>query len=353
MKLKTWDFFKQLLTAISPSGYEQEAARLWAAEARTFADQVYSDQHGNVIARINTGGSPRVMLAGHIDEIGLMITHVDDHGYLDFAPIGGWDVQVLQGQRVWIQTRQGRLLGVIGKKPIHLLKSEERDKVMKMESLWIDIGAKNAKAARKLVGIGDPAVLAYAPAELQDDLLVSRAMDDKAGAFAILEAARLLAAMAINAEVYAVATVQEEVGLRGAGTSAFAIDPKVGIAVDVTFATDFPGMDKKIGEFNIGGGPVVARGPNFNPGLFDLIVKTAEKKKIPYQVEGLPRGSGTDANRIQLTRAGVASGLISIPDRYLHSPCEIVSKRDIAATAHLVAQTVAQITDKTDFTPGL
>ncbi len=343
-------FFKRLLNSVSPSGYEKEAARIWAEEARTFTDDVQCDQHGNVFACVNKGGSPRVMLAGHMDEIGLMITYIDDQGFLSFMEIGGWDPQILQGQHVWIRTSKGRVLGVIGKKPIHLLKSDEREKVSKAENLWIDIGAKKKKEAAKLVEIGDPCVLAYEVEELRNGLLVSRSMDDKSGAFVVLEAARLLSQMKVKAEIHAVATVQEEIGLRGSATSTYAVDPQVGIAVDVTFATDFPSMDKKSGEVIVGKGPVISRGPNINPQLFDLLVKAAKKKKIPYQIVGEPRGTGTDANRMQLTRAGVATGLVSIPTRYLHSPCEILSQDDLEKAARLIAETLAGMDEKTRFT---
>lgn len=247
------------------------------------------------------------------------------------------------------------ILGVIGRKPIHLLGDEDRKKVVKMEDLWIDIGAKDKDEASSLVSIGDPAVLDYDFAELRNGMAVGRGFDDRIGAFVILEAARLLATMKPKAEIYAVATVQEEVGLRGAHTSAFGIDPKVGIAVDVGFATDTPGMGnekKKVGDIAMGKGPIIARGPNINPKLFDLLVETAEEEKIPYQLEGAPRGTGTDANAIQLTRAGVATGLISIPNRYMHSPCELVNLDDVENVARLIAHAVARIDEATDFIPG-
>jgi len=294
------------------------------------------------------------MLAGHTDEIGFMISYIDDNGFLYFRGIGGWDPQVLPGQRVWIMTGAGRLTGVIGRKPIHLLEEEERKKVVKFEDLWIDIGAKDKEEAEKLVSIGDPIVLAYGFEELRNGIAASRGFDDKSGAFVVLEAARMLAQLAPQAEVYAVATVQEEVGLRGARTSAFGIDPKVGIAVDVGFATDTPGMDKekkKVGEAKMGKGPIIARGPNINGKLFELLVETAKDKKIPYQLEGAPRGTGTDANAIQLTRAGVATGLVSIPNRYMHSPCELVNLEDMENIYKLLAYTVEQIDDRTDFVP--
>ena len=349
------EFLRDCVEAISPSGFEEEISRIWRKEADKFADRTWVDVNGNSYAVVNDGGSPRIMLAGHMDEIGLMITYIDDKGYLSFTPIGGWDLQVLPGQRVRVRGVKGVTLGVIGRKPIHLLEAEERKKVVKFEGLWIDIGAKDKKDAEKHVSIGDPAVLDYGFAPLLNDIVVARAFDDRVGAFVVLEAARLAAKMNPKAAIYAVGTTQEEVGLRGARTSAFGIDPQVGIAVDVGFATDTPGMGdakKKVGDISMGKGPIIARGPNINPKLFELLVDTAKKEKIPYQVEGAPRGTGTDANAIQLTRAGVATGLISIPNRYMHSPCELVHLGDLENIAKLIAHTVAKIDDKTDFIPS-
>ena len=352
MKEPSLHFFENLLKQIGPSGYEESVSRFWAAEIGQFADEVSSDQHGNVIAVINKGGGPRVMLAGHIDEIGLMVTHIDDKGFLNIAQIGGWDPQILQGQRVWISGKNGRVHGLIGKKPIHQLKTAEREKAAQMEDMWIDIGAKDKEDAEKMVSVGDPAVLAYDSISMPNNCMSSRAMDDRAGAFTVLEAGRLLAEMDIECEVVVVATVQEEVGLRGATTSCYAIDPQIGIAVDVTFATDFPSIDQKSGSVDIGKGPAVSRGPNLNPRLFDLIQSTGTTREIPFQVEPAPRGTGTDANQMQLSRGGVATALVSIPCRYLHTPCELISIDDIDHAAQLIAHTVAAIRHDTDFTLG-
>ncbi len=349
------EFLFTYLSAISPSGFEEEAARVWRREAERFAERVWVDLHGNSFAVINEGREPRIMLAGHTDEIGFMITHIDEKGYLYFRGIGGWDPQVLPGQRVWIKTRGGRVLGVIGRKPIHLLQDEERKKVVRFEDLWIDIGARDGDEARKRVAIGDPAVLAHDPAVLSGDLIVSRGIDDKIGAFVVLEALRVLKDLSPSGAVYAVATVQEELGLRGARTSAFGINPRVGIAVDVTFATDNPGTEgekRKLGEIKLGGGPVIARGANVNPKLFELLVETAETEKIPYQIEAAPGATGTDANAMQLTRAGVATALVSVPNRYMHSPCEVVSLSDLENAAALIAHAVARIDPDTDLLPG-
>jgi len=349
------EFLERLMETICPTGFEEDASRVWREEADHFADRTWVDMHGNTFAVVNEGGSPRIMLAGHADEIGLMITFIDKKGYLSFSALGGWDTQVLPGQRVRIKTKSGVIIGVIGRKPIHLLQEEDRKKPVKMEDLWIDIGAKDKEEASSLVAIGDPAVLDYGYQELLNGLVAARAFDDRVGSFIVLEAARLAKALNPKAAIYAVATVQEEIGLRGARTSAFGIDPKVGIAVDVGFATDTPSMEKdkkRLGDVSMGKGPIVTRGPNINPPLFDLIVRTAQGNKIPYQVEGYPRGTGTDANAIQLTRSGVATALISVPNRYMHSPCELVHVDDLENISKLIAHTCVSIDDSTDFIPS-
>ncbi|RMF83935.1 MAG: M42 family peptidase, partial [Nitrospinota bacterium] len=266
MEKASLDFLRNLLNTISPSGYEEEAARVWTEWTGAFADTIEKDNHGNIMAGINPQGTPRVMLAGHIDEIGFMVTYIDEKGFLSFAPIGGHDIQIVQGMRVEVKTEQGRIRGLIGKKPIHLLDPDDRKKVPKYEDLWIDIGARDGEEARSLVKTGDPVVSAYNFEELRNGLAVARAFDDKIGAFVVAEALRLLAADRPQAAVFAVATVQEEIGLRGARTSAYRLNPDIGIAIDVTFATDHPGMEgkekKRFGEIRLGGGPVLARGPN-------------------------------------------------------------------------------------------
>lgn len=352
MKDISRNFLTRLLETIGPSGYEEGPAAVWRNEAECFATSVRGDVHGSSHAVINPGGRPRVMLAGHIDEIGFVITHIDDDGFLSFAPVGGWDSQVAVGQRVTIKTRSGPIAGVMGKKPIHVIDPDDRKKVTKLEDLWIDIGATSAKDATAAVEIGDPVVLRWGCEELRNGRIVSRAIDDRSGAFVVLEAARLLATeLSPSAEVHAVATSQEEIGLRGAQTSAFGIDPQVGIAVDVTVATDHPKMcqeQRTGGKIQIGKGPVLYRGPNANPRLFDLLVRTAQDEKIPYQVAASGRATGTDANTIQTSRSGVATALISIPNRYMHSPCEMVSLEDLEGCYTLLAKAVAAITEKTN-----
>jgi putative aminopeptidase FrvX len=337
MLKESMSFLRDLMGTISPSGFEEEAMKVWKKRTARYADKVTSDVHGNSIAVVNGKGKPRVMFAGHADEIGYMVKYIDKEGYLYFDTIGGVDLHLAPGERVWIKTAKGRLPGVIGRKPIHLLEPEERRKVAKLDKLWIDIGASDGKETAKLVAIGDPAVPAVGFQELRGDRVVARGFDDKAGAFVVSEALRLIG-RASKASVYSVATVQEELGLRGAKTSAFGIDPQVGIAVDVTFATDCPDMNKKRdGDIKVGSGPVISRGANINHKIFDMLVAAAKRGKIPYQVEGAPRATGTDANVIQLNRSGVAAGLVSVPNRYMHTPVELVSLQDLDNTARLLA----------------
>jgi endoglucanase len=293
------------------------------------------------------------MFAGHIDEIGLMIVHVDDEGFLSFQTIGGWDSQVLVGQRVLIAARAGAVPGVIGKKPIHLLKPEDRDKVTKITDLWIDIGARNKKDALRRVRVGDPAVLAGPALELPNGRLVSRSIDDRIGAFVVLEALRLLRRPRPAAAVHAVATAQEEIGWFGGGAraSATAIEPAAAIVVDVTHATDNPTIEKKeVGDVRLGGGPVLSRGSAVNPVVFDLLVDTAEREKIPYAVQAAPRDTSTDADAIATAQRGIATGLVSIPNRYMHSPNEMVDLADVERAARLLAAFARRVTPKTDFT---
>ncbi len=353
MQKQRLDFLKRFMSTVCPTGYEEEAARVWREEAGRFADRTWVDVNGNAVAAINEKAPFRVMISGHLDEIGLMITYVDDGGFLSFTGLGGWDMAIIPGQRVRVRTARGTILGVIGRKPIHLMKEEDRKALPKFEDLWIDIGAKNKAAALKLVSLGDPAVLDYGMDELRDGILVGRGIDDRIGAFIALEALRLLKEKKTNVGVFAVGSTQEEIGSRGAQTCGFGIDPHVGIAIDVGFCTDHPGMDeakRKWGEVTMRGGPIVTRGPNANPQLYKRFVETATKNKIPFQVEPYPRGTGTDGNVMQLIRSGVATAILSVPNRYMHSPCELVHVDDVENTAKLIALTVAGMTAKTRLT---
>ena len=337
MKKESFDFLKKLMNTISPSGFEEEAMRIWQDRTKRFADEVKTDILGNSIAVLKKSGNPKIMLAGHIDEVGYMVKYINKEGYIYFSIIGGIDLHLVPGQRVWIKTKTDKVLGVIGKKPVHLLEEEEKKKVAKIEELWIDIGAKCEEEAKTILNIGDPVVPAVGLETLNNDIVVGRGFDDKAGAFVISETLKILSQRRPKSSLYGVATVQEEIGLRGARVSAYGISPDIGIAIDVTFATDFPSMDKKkVGDIKIGEGPVIARGPNINPKVFDFLVEVAKKEKIPYQVEGIPKATGTDANVIQLTKTGVATGLVSIPTRYMHTQVELLSLKDLENTSRLL-----------------
>jgi putative aminopeptidase FrvX len=349
------EFLKRLLETPGPSGFEAAPARVWREEAAGFADHVEADVSGNSTAVLNPGGSPRVMLAGHIDEIGVMVTHIDAEGYLYFEGIGGWDPQVLVGQRIRLLGRHGAVLGVVGKKPIHLMKPDEREKASKITDLWIDIGegTREAVAARG-VRVGDPGVIDAGLLELGNDLIACRSIDNRIGAFVVLEALRLLAADRPAASVAAVATAQEEIGYSGGGarTSAYRLDPQIALVVDVTFATDAPGIEKKeVGEHKLGGGPVLSRGSASHPVVFERLTEAAEAEGIEYTVTAHPKYTSTDADAIYLSRAGVATGLIAVPNRYMHSPNEIVSLKDLEQTARLIAAFVRRLEPGTDLVP--
>jgi endoglucanase len=344
-------FLKQLLSAPGPSGDEVRAARVWRNEAQTFADEVHTDVRGNTYAVLK-GALPRVLLAGHIDEIGLMITHIDSEGFLWFAPVGGWDAQVLVGQRVRLLGKPGEVIGVIGKKAVHLLKADERERASKVEDLWIDIGAKNREEALAQVRVGAVGVIDAPVYEFPNGRIVSRSIDNRIGAFTVLEALRELARARPTATVAAVATVQEEITFAGARTSAFSFDPQVAIVVDVTHATDHPDANKRqAGEVKLGGGPVISRGSAGSPVVFDMLVSLAEREGIPYVVEASPRATGTDADAIHLSRGGVATGIISIPNRYMHSPNEMIALEDVGHAVRLIAAFVRTLRAETDLVP--
>ena len=342
MEKKSLEFLKRLLDTPGPSGFEAAPARVWREEAETFAENVHGDTTGNSYATVNPAGSPRIMLAGHIDEIGLMITHVDDEGFVYFDGIGGWDPQVLVGQRVRVLAKTELVRGVVGKKPIHLIKPEEREKASKLTDLWIDVGAANkAEVFERGIRIGDPCVIDSTVMELGPRLIASRSIDNRIGAFVVLEAMRLLAEQKkLKAAVTAVATAQEEIGYHGGGaqTSAYTVEPDVALVVDVTFATDSPGSEKKeLGDHRLGGGPVLARGSSSHVLVFERLVEIAEKEKIPHTITANPKYSSTDADAIYLVRHGIPTGLISVPNRYMHSPNEIVDPADLENTARLIA----------------
>jgi putative aminopeptidase FrvX len=334
------DLLLRLLEATGPSGHETSPAAVWRKGCSDFADEVGSDRVGSSYARVRgTAAGPLLAIVGHIDEIGLHVSHIDNDGYLKFGEVGGWDAVVLVGQRVRIHTRDADVIGVIGRKPIHLLKDDDRKKAPEIKDLHIDLGVKDADEAKRLVRIGDVAVIDVHPIELRHRMLVSRALDNRVGCFVAAEAARLVAADGRSpGDVLALAVAQEETTFAGSRTSAFAHEPEVAIVVDVTFSTDQPGVELgPITEHKLGEGVVIGRGTALHPRVFELLHGAAEEQKIPFSVESLGRGTGTDADAIHLSRSGVPTGLVSVPCRYMHSPVELVSRDDIDAAAKLIA----------------
>ncbi len=347
-------FLKALLDAPGPSGFETAPARVWRNEAEGFADDVRAEVSGSSLATINGTGRPRVMFAGHIDEIGLMVSYIDDDGFLYFDPIGGWDHQVFVGQRVHLLGRDGPVFGVIGKKAVHLIEADERDKVSKAKDLWLDIGATSKEEAEGRIRVGDAGVLGSSIRELPNGRIVSRSLDNRIGAFVVLEALRRLAGDRPDACVTAVATSQEEIAHTGGGarTSATGMEADVAIVVDVTHATDHPGVEKKqYGDVKLGGGPVLSRGSAVNPIVAELLAEAADAEDIPYTLQAAPRMTGTDADAIFTAHRGVATGLVSVPNRYMHSPNEMVVLDDLERAADLLAAFVKRLTAETDFVP--
>ena len=351
---KRWSvptFLKELLDARSPSGFEDEAREVVRKRVEKVADSFSIDALGSCHATLGTKGSPTLMLAGHIDELGLIIKHVSDRGFLYFDAIGGHDRSIISGRRVDILTKNGVIRGVTGKRAIHLMTPEERKRVPEMHQMWIDIGARDRDDALERVRIGDAAVYDHGFEQLNGPLAVSRAFDDKTGAYTVNEALlRLAKGRKPSCKVVAVSTAQEEIGTRGAITSAYLANPDVALAVDVSHATDHPDADhRKYGRFKLGGGPILTRGPNIHPAVFDRLVECADKANIPVQIEADPRPTGTDARSIQVAREGVPTGLVGIPLRYMHTPSEVIDLDDLEAVVQLLVAFARSLTKGTKF----
>ncbi|MEY2515249.1 MAG: hypothetical protein QOJ89_2607 [bacterium] len=350
------DLLRKLLTAAGPSGYETAPAAVFAEGARAFTEDVDVDVMGSVVARVRgtEDGAPLLAIVGHIDEIGLIVTHIDDKGFLRFIGVGGWDGQILAGQRVELLTRNGPLPGVCGRKAIHMLRDEDRKKVVELRDMHIDIGASSGDEARELVRIGDVAVIAAEPVEVLNDRVVSRAMDNRLGAYIALEAARLVAeAGGAPGTVAACGVVQEEITFGGARTTAHSLRPDVAIAVDVTHETGSPGVDvNELGKHEFGDGAIIERGSILNPVVFELLHDAATREQIPFTVQASARSTGTDADAIHLSRAGIPTGGVSIALRYMHSPVEMVQLSDIDACARLIAAFAQSLSAQTSFARG-
>lgn len=345
-------FLKDLLSTPGTSGFEQQIQTVIRDFVGEFSDNVETDVHGNVIAAVNPSGKRRILLDAHCDQIGLIVRHIDDMGFLRVNPVGGWDMQILLGQKMMVHTSTGSIPGVIARKPIHLLKEKERKLVPMISELWIDIGSQSAKETAKIVRVGDSITPAPSLTELRNGRISGVAMDDRTGIWVIMNALKMIARQKPTAAVFGVSAVQEEIGLRGAQTSAFNINPDVAIAVDVTHATDCPDIDQNAhGRIKIGGGPVLVRGANANPRVFDLLAATAEKEGIDIQINALARAASNDGAAIQVSHGGCAAGLVTIPNRYMHSPVEVVAESDLEQCAKLIAEFCLAVDEETSFIP--
>jgi endoglucanase len=356
MEESAHQFFRSAIETPSPSGYEEPIQALVRQYITPHAQHVRTDVHGNVIASAGDPSGPRLMYAGHCDQIGMLISYIDDSGFLYAQTIGGWDPQQLIGQSMTIWTASRPVPAVISRKPIHLLTSKERGKVVELDELWLDIGATDKAEASELVRIGDPVTLELRYRELIGDVVTGPGMDNKSGMWTVIEALRRAASQStpLRCHLHSVTTVQEEIGLRGAKTAAGSINPAVAIAVDVTHASDCPKVDKqKQGEIAVGGGPVIFRGPNINPKVASRLVELCESNSVPYQLAAIGRATPNDANALQIHGGGVATGLVAIPNRYMHSAVEVISLSDIDNVAKLLANFALSLSDEDDFTPSL
>ncbi|GCE48625.1 M42 family metallopeptidase [Thermosporothrix hazakensis] len=347
-------FLRRLISSPSPSGFEQPAQATVREEIKHYTDEIRTDIHGNAIASLNGQGAPRVMLEAHCDELGFLIRYIDENGFLYFAPVGGFDPSTLPGNRVHIHTPNGVVNGVVGRKPVHSLSPEERDKAPKLTDLWIDIGATSKEEALQRVPIGSAGTRAADLEVLHGDIIISRALDDKSGVFAITEAMRRIheRRAQLKANVVFVSAVQEEIGLRGARTAAYSVNPQLAVAVDVTATSDIPGAVKtQMGDVQMSKGPILTVGAHINPRVYQLLVKAAEEAGIPYQVRPSAGRTGTDTDMIQVARGPIATGLVSIPCRYLHTGSEMVSLKDVDAVAELLARFVLSLDANTNLIP--
>ena len=346
MRESSLNFLRTLVNTPSPTGHEVRGQRVWLDYVRPFAEETFSDAYGNCVAVLNKGGSPRVMLAAHADEIAMAVNYVNDEGFIYVRRMGGVDAAITKAQRVVIHTRNGPVKGVVGNVAPHLTRQEGDPKPPKIHDLFIDIGAVNRKQAEGVVRIGDPITLADEFELLRGDLAVARAFDNRIGTFAVAEALRILkeSKAAPAAEVCAVSNVQEEVGLLGARQIAYSLKPDIALVVDVTHATDYPTVSKtQHGDVKLGKGPAVTHGGCNHAEVVARLEAVAKAKRIPLQHEAMSSTSGTDTDVIFWTRGGIPSALISLPNRYMHSPVEVVSLKDLELIPQLLAAFVRSL----------
>lgn len=360
MKKKDLKLLKKIVETPSPTGCETAVAEIVRTQLGPLSDDIATDTMGSVHATYDgaahngasDGKRHTLMLAAHMDEIGLMVTYISDGGFLYISSVGGVDAAILPGMRVDVHTSEGPVRGVVGRKPIHLIEPDERKNVTPIDSLVIDLGMP-AKKVKKLVSVGDTITMAQGFERLGKDMAVSRAFDDKVGVYIACRVFENLAQDPdFRSRFVAAITVQEEIGTRGAITSAHSVNPDVALAFDVTHATDYPGIDKtKYGDIQCGKGPVIARGPNINSVVFDRLVKAANDCGIKYQIEAEPSVTGTDARSIQVSRDGIPTGLVSIPLRYMHTPTETIDLNDVEDTIKLISRFAIDLSEVRDFIP--
>jgi endoglucanase len=347
-----FEFFRTLVESTGPSGYEAAVQSVWRARVEGAADSLSTDVLGNCIAVINAGGTPSVMLDAHIDEIGFIVKFIDDDGFLYFSTIGGFDAATLPGNRVIIKGRNGDVRGVIGRKPRHLMTEDDKKKAPEIKSMWIDIGVRNRADAESLVSVGDGGGRDHGVQRLNGNVITSSTLDDRVGSYVVAETFRAVARSRSTAEIQAVSSTQEEIGLRGARVSAYRSRADIGIAVEVTWTSDHPHAAKtELGDIRVGAGPAIFRGPNINPRVFDRMVSAAEAEGIPYQLDIYATGSPTDGHVMQMSRNGMAVGIVSVPTRYLHTASEVLSLDDVDATVALLTRFTAELQGGIDLTP--
>ena len=346
MRDESVSFLRTLVNTPSPVGHEVRGQRVWLDYVKRFAEETFSDAYGNCVAVLNKGGSPRLMLAAHADEISMVVNYINKQGYIYVRKMGGIDPAITKAQRVLIHSKGGPVKGVVGNVAPHLTKNDSDRKLPKMEDLFIDIGVESRKEAERLIRVGDPITLSDSFDVLRDDLVVARAFDNRVGTFAVAEALRQLSAEKnkLRAEILAVSNIMEEVGLLGARQIAYTLKPDVALVVDVTHATDYPTVSQQQhGDIKVGKGPSITHGGCNHPEVVKRLEEVAKRKKIPLQHEAMSNSSGTDTDVIFWTRGGIASALISLPNRYMHSPVEVVSLRDLEMIPQLMAAFVQSI----------
>jgi len=356
MRAESLEFLKSIVNVPSPSGYEEHAAEIYRQYTKGFADKVWTDVHGNTYAALNPDAEMKIMLAGHMDEIGFIIHYISEEGLLYFSGIGGHDSIIPVGQRVWVHGKE-RVPGIIGRKAIHLLDEDERKRKPELKDLWIDIGATSREEVEAVISLGDVVTFQYEFQQLMGDRATARGFDNKMGSMIVAEAVRILkedGGLDAGVGVYVVATVQEEIGIRGARTASFNLAPQSGLAVDVNHAIDYPSVSKtRYGQLDTGKGPSVMRGANANPIVFKMITEACQEEGIPYQVDVAPGGTGTDGNAMQMNMGGMAVGIVGVPLRYMHTPCELLSLTDVENCARLMAAYCRKVKPDTDFTPRI